>query len=645
MSLSTFARYGTASSLALFPLIALSLNLVSQRPNSSLQALPSENESLVVTTLDDTVGDDGVLSLREAIATANEAPDGTVPLITFADDLGGTLNLSGGEFVLSHDVSIVGNTAKIVLNANSASRFFTVQAGVNASLSLLTLQNGQVVSSRNAPLYGGAIDNRGNLVIESCTLANNKAAAAIYANPSCPPRATNCQRYYTVPSQGGAISNSGSLTVKACTLLGNSSYYGGAIYSGLSSTIAVQNSTFNMNSAQSLGGGICSAGNLTIQNCTITKNSGSSGGGVRVNGTTTIHNSIIVGNTGAPLSSPNITGDYEGSRSPDNIVFGTPAEAGLEVDEQGNAIVKDNGGPTRTIAILDGSAAIDRGDDAYVATGDFDQRGTGYPRIRRARVDAGAFELQSDPTPTPTPTVAPTATPTPTATPLPSGIQVSGQVVSSEPNSLYEASVLVPCSQARVTLQGEGKSLSATTDSAGNYRFYGLTQGTYTVRVQSVDSTGDDNVENASIGIGNTDPLPFVLSQQLKITKKTPVTAQLTLAPFTLYSLWGQVTGKATTKGSTPALVSGARVALSKANSANYPTFTLTAVTNTNGFYLFKYLGRAKFKVGVIASGFTFKDATTNLPGTKRFIKPSQRLDFTGTVPKVRANGNSVSSS
>jgi hypothetical protein len=60
----------------------------------------------------------------------------------------------------------------------------------------------------------------------------------------------------------------------------------------------------------------------------------------------------------------------------------------------------DNGGPTKTLALLVGSLAIDGGDpagctDAHGAALTTDQRGAVRPQ--RARCDSGAYEFQADP--------------------------------------------------------------------------------------------------------------------------------------------------------------------------------------------------------------------------------------------------------
>ena len=58
----------------------------------------------------------------------------------------------------------------------------------------------------------------------------------------------------------------------------------------------------------------------------------------------------------------------------------------------------DNGGVTRTHALLPGSPAINAGDLSAITGQDgvseFDQRGAGFGRVSGARMDMGAIELQ-----------------------------------------------------------------------------------------------------------------------------------------------------------------------------------------------------------------------------------------------------------
>jgi hypothetical protein len=70
-------------------------------------------------------------------------------------------------------------------------------------------------------------------------------------------------------------------------------------------------------------------------------------------------------------------------------VTGVPA--GVE------ATASDNGGPTPTHRLLSSSPALDSGDPAGCADPagkvlEFDQRGAGFPRVRGAFCDKGAYE-------------------------------------------------------------------------------------------------------------------------------------------------------------------------------------------------------------------------------------------------------------
>jgi hypothetical protein len=57
------------------------------------------------------------------------------------------------------------------------------------------------------------------------------------------------------------------------------------------------------------------------------------------------------------------------------------------------ASLSNNGGLSATHALLVGSSAINAGNNAY-AVGTTDQRGTGFNRIARGKIDIGAFEFK-----------------------------------------------------------------------------------------------------------------------------------------------------------------------------------------------------------------------------------------------------------
>ena len=245
--------------------------------------------------------------------------------------------------------------------------------------------------------FGGGIDNNsstGTVMVTTSTFSGNSASGGIY-------------------SQGGGINNAGKLTVTDSTLRDNkavtisSNSFGGGIYNHTTGTLTVTNSTFSGNSATSnkqngVGGGIDNEGKLTvidstlmdnkavgkaswggginefslkdasaiIRFCTIYGNTSNAGGGIWVDpkGSShlTISDSIIAANrapdgpdiSGAPISDGyNLLQNFAGVAGPkartDSDRQVTLAD--LRID----STLGKNGGPIQTLALLQGSLAID----------------------------------------------------------------------------------------------------------------------------------------------------------------------------------------------------------------------------------------------------------------------------------------------
>ena len=89
----------------------------------------------------------------------------------------------------------------------------------------------------------------------------------------------------------------------------------------------------------------------------------------------------------------------------------------LRSNAPGLGALADNGGLTKTMALLTGSPAIDAGPNPVATfTGNgFDQRATPYLRVYGGQVDIGAFEWQPTPTPSTTTTTTATASSDPVA--------------------------------------------------------------------------------------------------------------------------------------------------------------------------------------------------------------------------------------
>lgn len=281
----------------------------------------------------------------------------------FPSDGGNIITLAYGRLAISASNLTIDATANggVIIDANHASRVMIDTAAAGGSLTLLQLilRNGIAITpdclgenygggicipsanltltsstfSGNAAFGGGGIFASGGVItLNKSTLSNNSASAA----------------------GGGLLIGDGSATLTDSTLSGNSTQgRGGGIYAGVpTKSITLNNSTISGNSAGYLGGGIGFGGDSPVAN-----------------------NSIVSGNTGGDFASATpFTGD--------NNLIGKVTNLNL-------GPLQDNGGPTQTMQPLQGSAAIDTGNDADCLPAD--QRGIKRPQ--GAHCDIGAVEV------------------------------------------------------------------------------------------------------------------------------------------------------------------------------------------------------------------------------------------------------------
>ena len=230
--------------------------------------------------------------------------------------------------------------------------------------------------------------------------------------------------------QGGGILNHGDLTLVRCTVIESTAYRGGGIFNANGGSLTVFDSTIARNEARDGGGGIYSLGTsaptpLSLTNSTVSGNvtpvgSGTAGGVVILGATATadIDSATIADNRGGVATSSGIAVGAGASAMLTNTIMADNGPGGdcyfisvsgstidgdhnLIEDDSGCAspmtdtlvgedpllgILRNNGGPTRTHALLAGSPAIDAGDTDL----DSDQRG--YARPSGAADDIGAFE-------------------------------------------------------------------------------------------------------------------------------------------------------------------------------------------------------------------------------------------------------------
>jgi hypothetical protein len=207
---------------------------------------------------------------------------------------------------------------------------------------------------------------------------------------------------------GSGIFNTGTLTLERCTIANNTNQRGSGGGIQNQGVLTANNSTFFGNTAEFNGGAIENDGPAIITNCTITDNTASQaspygivngGGGISVFGNSfavAMLKSTIVAENHSPTN-PDVAGLSGGIASSGYNLVGdgtggtiTPA-TGDQIGTFESPIdpllgpLADNGGPTKTCALLAGSPAINAGDPDAPAV---DQRN--YDR--QDAPDIGAFE-------------------------------------------------------------------------------------------------------------------------------------------------------------------------------------------------------------------------------------------------------------
>jgi hypothetical protein len=402
--------------------------------------------------IEDTNSTAGHLSLREAIRIANGSL-GTSDTITFSPAVFNTprtLSLAAGEFAVTDPVTLKGPGAGLLtLNAGGESRVFDValsNATSLASISGLTMINGFANATYGA---GGAILANAKLavsdvVISNCKTSSNGGGGGIYASAGL--TLSSVAISDCAASAGGGVCANGDIVIERSSFVNNvATYYGGGlriVLSGLTMQIsdsAIVGNSLNLMYDYTQGGGIFITGDLNsagsfIRNSTISGNIAGPlgiGGGIsmNMNGTLPIANSTITDNIAAYgggisgywdvsviLSSTIIAGNLA-SYSPDlrfgswptiisnNCLIGIADTGYFTLTGAGNltgtlaaplnpmlAPLANNGGPTKTHALLPGSPAIDNGNNSVNLTND--QRGPGFVRVFNGKADIGALEVQ-----------------------------------------------------------------------------------------------------------------------------------------------------------------------------------------------------------------------------------------------------------
>lgn len=362
-------------------------------------AAPGATATFSVTTLSDS----GPGSLRQAVLDANAAagPDE----IVFAPGLGGTITLTSGEIAVTDDLIVTGPGAGVLtVSANDLSQILNIDDGasgvIDVTLSGLTLTRGH-----------GAVFATENLTILGCRISDSSAGAGgnITFVPEGP--ATLIIRRSEISGgladQGGGIFiESANLIIESSTISGNRAEgpfgWGGGIYASLINGEII-NSTISGNTASDIGGGIYfdpgfasggpSALLLRLRLTTLTDNVAKDYDNFYVfdgfHANVSFDHSIIAGSGSHNSFGLSARADYT---LIENLPFPSAIVGAHNITGVDPLLgpLADNGGPTRTHALLPGSPAIDAGNPAIPDAPPTDQRG--FARIVGAAVDLGAVE-------------------------------------------------------------------------------------------------------------------------------------------------------------------------------------------------------------------------------------------------------------
>lgn len=426
------------------PLVAvLNVNSTLDEPDSDVSdglciSMPSGKCTLRAAVMQaDLINIDTTILVPSGIYTLTIPPVGSDGPQT--GDLNLTAPASGSPVI-----TIIGAGASTtLLDANQIDRTFNISATRTASISGVTIRNGNPLS------FGGGIYNSGMLTVSNSTFSQNSGtdgggifnafAALTVSNSTFSQNNAslsgggvfNDYGVMTVISStfsqnngagGGGILNIGVLTVTNSTISQNNSIGGGSgggIDNDQFGTLTVVDSTISQNTANNNGGGINDFNSsANLYNTTILFNDADSdqdgngsGGGVFNDPTFTdvtlnLRNTLVAGNT---IFDTLINNDCTGTiHLYGRNLFGVVAGCTIINASGGswtylNSLsllgpLQNNGGPTLTRALLLGSNAIDGADPvsgctdyngSIIAT---DQRGSS--RVAGIRCDVGAYEYR-----------------------------------------------------------------------------------------------------------------------------------------------------------------------------------------------------------------------------------------------------------
>lgn len=368
---------GTTYGGGIFNIGTLELNDPTVSNNSVLAGKSSTGEGGGIYTTGPSV------KLNRSVVSGNnvQADDGGI-------SIGGGIYQNDGTIELN-DSTVSHNSVISVFNLSGTIGGGIYSGGGSLEISRSTVSDNTVAISVGGLAAGGGIYlGNSQFIMGNSTVSGNKVI-----NPG------NLEYSHG----GGIYSNNGNSFVAYSTLSGNeattsgtnSTSKGGGIYLNTTAEMFMANSTvaenrvFDENTTENSGGGIYNEGKLTLTYATVTGNSADStsgvsvGGGINSQGAGAVNykSSIISLNFSKTANADANGGGY--NNLGDSFLSYNASQMKL-------GPLMNNGGPTKTVALLPGSIAIDAaGNIECPAT---DQRGVARPYPVGGNCDSGAFE-------------------------------------------------------------------------------------------------------------------------------------------------------------------------------------------------------------------------------------------------------------
>ncbi len=377
--------------------------------------------------------DSGAGSLRQAVADANGTPANdtinfNIPTtdpncnssgICSVTMTGGviTVQAAGGNLTIANQTG----ASKMLISGNNASRVFEVVQDANLTLDGLTVTRGVAISQGQN--YGGVVSNfRGTLTIMNSVFTENTGDFVITTRAFESKGVMNMFNT-TVNNNTGKgvflsneIGSGGTANIVNSTISNNTAATGngGGIYF-LGRYLSITNSTISGNTAP-LGGGLFAGKggegqpiSFVLTNCTVTANTSTEGGGgIEVfQATLNLRNTIVAGNMSAGSASDIRFNNAVGTSLGNNLIgtsinfgFGNGQWLASDMLNQDARLapLADNGGATKTHALLPNSPAINAGNNCVLKANGCGDNNPAVPTDQRGKtrvgtVDIGAFEF------------------------------------------------------------------------------------------------------------------------------------------------------------------------------------------------------------------------------------------------------------